>query len=274
MFVTHSMFALASSATVAIAARAPGVPRRGSSRVLRTPSRGKLIVRRVTQPEEPGPDDFVTFNSIVGAGAWDVVQAQVREAAVDGKLTAGVLGAAYSVYEKCKEIEEKPEVLKTLENVILLLTQTLQQLDATPAVRLIDELMTYDPFADGDKVRAVVDDAIAGGDVKPDDIKGSLQMMLDGMAEQDEAWEKHVAQASQTSSKEEFEQLLGARFGADGGAAQADPTQSHLRRQVSELVRVGACVRTQSRVIRVVVVACITGRPGRPIIFFGNIIPS
>jgi hypothetical protein len=68
--------------------------------------------------------------------------------------------------------------------------------------------MTYDPFADGDKVRAVVDDAIAGGDVKSDDIKGSLQMMLDGMAEQDEAWEKHVAQASQTSSKEEFEQLL------------------------------------------------------------------
>ena len=59
-----------------------------------------------------------------------------------------------------------------------------------------------------DAVRAVVDDAIAGGDVKPDDIKGSLQMMLDGMAEQDEAWEKHVAQASQTSSKEEFEQLL------------------------------------------------------------------
>ena len=208
LFVTHNMFALASSATVAIAARAPGVPRRGSSRVLRTPSRGKSIVRRVTQPEEPGPDDFVTFNSIVGAGAWDVVQAQVREAAVDGKLTPGVLGAAYSVYEKCKEIEEKPEVLKTLENVILLLTQTLQQLDATPAVRLIDELMTYDPFADGDKVRAVVDDAIAGGDVKPDDIKGSLQMMLDGMAEQDEAWEKHVAQASQTSSKEEFEQLL------------------------------------------------------------------
>ena len=40
------------------------------------------------------------------------------------------------------------------------------------------------------------------------DLKGSLQMMLDGMAEQDEAWEKHVAQASQTSSKEEFEQLL------------------------------------------------------------------
>lgn len=165
-------------------------------------------MRRVTQPEEPQPDDFVTFNAIVGGGDWSVVQAQVREAAVSGRLTPGVLGAAYSVYEKCKETAEAPEVLKTLENVILLLTQTLQQLDATPAVRLIDELMTIDPFVEGDRVKAAVDDAYAKGSVAPDDLKGSLQMMLDGMAEQDEAWEKHVAQASQTSSKEEFEQLL------------------------------------------------------------------
>ena len=128
---------------------------------------------------------------------------------MSGRLTPGVLGAAYSVYEKCKEIAEALEVLKTLENVILLLTQTLQQLDATPAVRLVDgEPMTIDPFVEGARVKAAVDDAYAKGTVAPDDLKGSLQMMLDGMAEQDEAWEKHVAQASQTSSKEEFEQLL------------------------------------------------------------------
>ena len=35
-------------------------------------------MRRVTQPEEPQPDDFVTFNAIVGGGDWSVVQAQVR----------------------------------------------------------------------------------------------------------------------------------------------------------------------------------------------------
>ena len=198
------------SATVAAAAARPS-SRFPSSRRFnapRTRTRGRSVVRRVTQPDEPQPDDFVTFNAIVGGGDWSVVQAQVREAAVSGRLTPGVLGAAYSVYEKCKETAEAPEVLKTLENVILLLTQTLQQLDATPAVRLIDELMTIDPFVEGDRVKAAVDDAYAKGSVAPDDLKGSLQMMLDGMAEQDEAWEKHVAQASQTSSKEEFEQLL------------------------------------------------------------------
>ena len=198
------------SATVAAAAARPSSRFPSSRRfnAVRTHTRGRSVVRRVTQPEEPQPDDFVTFNAIVGGWDWSVVQAQVREAAVSGRLTPGVLGAAYSVYEKCKETAEAPEVLKTLENVILLLTQTLQQLDATPAVRLIDELMTIDPFVEGDSVKAAVDDAYAKGSVAPDDLKGSLQMMLDGMAEQDEAWEKHVAQASQTSSKEEFEQLL------------------------------------------------------------------
>ena len=198
------------SATVAAAAARPSSRFPSSRRfnAVRTHTRGRSVVRRVTQPEEPQPDDFVTFNAIVGGGDWSVVQAQVREAAVSGRLTPGVLGAAYSVYEKCKETAEAPEVLKTLENVILLLTQTLQQLDATPAVRLIDELMTIDPFVEGDRVKAAVDDAYAKGSVAPDDLKGSLQMMLDGMAQQDEAWEKHVAQASQTSSKEEFEQLL------------------------------------------------------------------
>ena len=109
------------------------------------------------------------------------------------------------------------------------------QLDATPAVRLIDELMTYDPFADGDKVRAVVDDAIAGGDVKPDDIKGSLQMMLDGMAEQDEAWEKHVAQASQPVGCEAASQWAREASHAHGKAkAAALAHMQYLQEQIEK----------------------------------------
>ena len=99
-------------------------------------------------------------------------------------------------------------VLKTLENVILLITQTLQQLNATPAVRLIDEPMTLDPVAEADAVRERMDAAFDDGRVGKDDLTASLTMMLDGMSEQDEAWEKHAAAASQTTDKEEFEQLL------------------------------------------------------------------
>ena len=119
----------------------------------------------------------------------------MRAAAVEGTLTPKVLGAAYSVYDKCKDQGEDPNVLKTLENVILLITQTLQQLNATPAVRLIDELMTLDPVAEADAVRERMEAAFDDGRVGKDDLTASLTMMLDGMSEQDEAWEKHVAAA-------------------------------------------------------------------------------
>ena len=112
------------------------------------------------------------------------------------------------VYEKCKSGGENEAVLKTLENVIVLLTQTLQQLNATPAVRLVDSLMTMDPTAQGNEVRDTMKQAFDSGDVKPEDLEASLTMMIDSMSEQDEAWEVHVAQAVETTSKEEFEQLV------------------------------------------------------------------
>ena len=102
------------------------------------PRRGAAVARRATI-RETTEADFALFNDVVGGEDWNLVQEKVR-AAADGRLTPGVLGAAYSVYEKCKDLGENQPVLKTLENVILLITQTLQQLGATPAVRLIDEL--------------------------------------------------------------------------------------------------------------------------------------
>ena len=112
------------------------------------------------------------------------------------------------MYEKCKIGGENEAVLKTLENVIVLLTQTLQQLNATPAVRLVDALMVYDPTAQGDEVRETMKKAFESGDVNADELEASLTMMIDSMSEQDEAWEAHVAQAVETTSKEEFEQLV------------------------------------------------------------------
>jgi len=151
---------------------------------------------------------MTTFNGIVSGGDWEVVQRQVRAAAVEGKLTPGVLGAAYTVYDSCKGSGEDPAVLKTLENIIALLTQTMQQLRATPTVRLIDELMTMDPVVQGEDVRVALSAAYERGEVKREDLAAGLEMMLEGMSDQDEAWEAHVATAVETSSKEEFAQLV------------------------------------------------------------------
>jgi hypothetical protein len=99
-------------------------------------------------------------------------------------------------------------VLTTLENVIVLLTQTIQQLNATPAVRLIDHLMTMDPTGEAGEVRAAMKVAYDSGEVNAEDLGANLTLMLESMSEADEAWEMHVAKAVETSSKEEFEQLV------------------------------------------------------------------
>jgi len=67
--------------------------RRGPTTTVRPRTR---VVRRATETVEPSGDDMTTFNGIVSGGDWEVVQRQVRAAAVEGKLTPGVLGAAYT----------------------------------------------------------------------------------------------------------------------------------------------------------------------------------
>ena len=188
---------VAPAASSRAGARRPGAP-------AGAPSRLRVRVR-ATPTEEPTDEDFVLFNSMLASG--DIPKA-IRDAAVEGKLTPATLGAAYVVFDKCKSLEEDAPVLKTLESVITLITQTLQQLNATPAVRLIDELMTIDPTAEAEAVRAKIAEAYAAKTVSKDDLHASLQMMVEDMASQDEAWEKHVAQAATTTDKEEFEQLI------------------------------------------------------------------
>ena len=83
--------------------------------------------------------------------------------------------------------------------------ETLQQLDATPAVRLIDELMTMDPVADADAVRDRIQSA---KEVTKGELAASLGMLLDGMSEQDEAFDAQVTKAAETEDPAEFQRIL------------------------------------------------------------------
>jgi hypothetical protein len=86
-------------APAAVACRAAATPtsrqnrRRGPAAAVKLRTR---TILRATETEEPTEADFAVFNSVVGGGAWESVQAQVRAAAVEGKITPGVLGAAYT----------------------------------------------------------------------------------------------------------------------------------------------------------------------------------
>ena len=69
---------------------------RGVRRAASAPARrGRSVIRRATQPEEPAESDFALFNALVGGGDWQKVQESVRAAAVEGTFTPKVLGAAY-----------------------------------------------------------------------------------------------------------------------------------------------------------------------------------
>jgi hypothetical protein len=156
---------------------------------------------------EPTADDAQTFNELVALGAWDKIVPECKRLATIGKITDGVLGQAYIVLTACKEQGEDDNVLKTLENIIQLLTQTLLQLEAdSPARRALDEMMTLNP----DEVfngRLACQEIIERNGSNVDDVVLELQQFLQNCELQDAAFERDLALATETDNREEFDRL-------------------------------------------------------------------
>ena len=156
---------------------------------------------------EPTAVDAQTFNELVALGAWDKIVPECKRLATIGKITDGVLGQAYIVLTACKEQGEDENVLKTLENIIQLLTQTLLQLEAdSPARRALDEMMTLNP----DEVfngRLACQEIIERNGSNVDDVVLELQQFLQNCELQDAAFERDLALATDTDNREEFDRL-------------------------------------------------------------------
>ena len=156
---------------------------------------------------EPTAVDAQTFNELVALGAWDKIVPECKRLATIGKITDGVLGQAYVVLTACKEQGEDENVLKTLENIIQLLTQTLLQLEAdSPARRALDEMMTLNP----DEVfngRLACQEIIERNGSNVDDVVLELQQFLQNCELQDAAFERDLALATDTDNREEFDRL-------------------------------------------------------------------
>ena len=156
---------------------------------------------------EPTAVDAQTFNELVALGAWDKIVPECKRLATIGKITDGVLGQAYIVLTACKEQGEDENVLKTLENIIQLLTQTLLQLEAdSPARRALDEMMTLNP----DEVfngRLACQEIIERNGSNVDDVVLESQQFLQNCELQDAAFERDLALATDTDNREEFDRL-------------------------------------------------------------------
>ena len=158
---------------------------------------------------EPTAMDAETFNQLVSLGTWDKIVPECKRLALIGKVTDGVLGQAYVVLTACKNQGEDENVLKTLENIIQLLTQTLLQLEAdSPSKRALDEMMTLNPdeVFDG---KAACREIAERLDASVDDVVLELQKFLKNCELQDAAFERDLALATETDNREEFDRLTG-----------------------------------------------------------------
>ena len=158
---------------------------------------------------EPTAMDAETFNQLVSLGTWDKIVPECKRLALIGKITNGVLGQAYVVLTACKNQGEDENVLKTLENIIQLLTQTLLQMEAdSPSKRALDEMMTLNP----DEVfngKEVCREIIERTGASVDDVVLELQKFLQNCESQDAAFERDLALATETDNREEFDRLTG-----------------------------------------------------------------
>ena len=157
---------------------------------------------------EPTAVDAQTFNELVALGAWDKIVPECKRLATIGKITDGVLGwQAYNVLTACKEQGEDENVLKTLENIIQLLTQTLLQLEAdSPARRALDEMMTLNP----DKCSTVASRAKKSSKETArtsTTSSWSCNSSYKKIASCNAAFERDLALATDTDNREEFDRL-------------------------------------------------------------------
>ena len=153
--------------------------------------------------------DAETFNQLVSLGTWDKIVPECKRLALIGKITNGVLGQAYVVLTACKNQGEDENVLKTLENIIQLLTQTLLQLEAdSPSKRALDEMMTLNPDETFDG-KAACREITERLDASVDDVVLELQKFLKNCELQDAAFERDLALATETDNREEFDRLTG-----------------------------------------------------------------
>ena len=155
---------------------------------------------------EPTKADVKAFNELVSLGTWQSIVPECKRMAKEGSITKGVLGQAYIVLSQCKKQKEDEQVIRTLENMIQLLTQTLLTMKATPEKMALDELMAMNPdFVFNGKEECA--NVLASTGASVDDVVIELQQFLKNCELQDAAFERDIAMATETDNKTEFERL-------------------------------------------------------------------
>jgi len=177
---------------------------RGSGRrAMEAPAAGGDALYGVST--EPSDEDVQVFNSLLQGGSWEAIVGNVKAAANDGRLTTGVLGAAYLVYSESKKRGENEQTLMILQNIIQVLTQAVLTLNASPAQRVMDALMEFAV----DEERKLVDkleEAYNDG-INTYDVAEVLRDFIKNLQVQEMSFELEVAKAKEAGWDDQLAKL-------------------------------------------------------------------
>ena len=154
---------------------------------------------------EPTDEDVRTFNALLQGGSWEAIVGNIKAAANDGRLTPGVLGAAYAVYSESKKRGESEQTLMIMQNIIQVVTQAVLTLDASPAQRVMDALMEI-PTSEERKLVDTLEGAYNDG-VNTYDVAEVLRDFIKNLQVQEMSFDLEVARAKEAGWDDQLAKL-------------------------------------------------------------------
>mmetsp|Transcript_31652 Transcript_31652/g.69173 ORF Transcript_31652/g.69173 Transcript_31652/m.69173 type:complete len:241 (-) Transcript_31652:473-1195(-) len=181
-------------------------------------------------PEEVSHADAAVFYQIVVSQSWEEVEAKIAQVVAQGLLTEGVLLAGYTILEQAQAGKEDERTIQNIAQICMRLTELLQNLKATPVLRLVDQwaqMLESKPKTAVAEVQRSMQETFAEASVcTQQDFVTEIQQIIERMEQQDQEFEESVKEVE----------------AAAGGAPTAEQ-QANIAEQRKQRKDAGAHVR-------------------------------
>jgi len=164
-------------------------------------------------PEGTGAEDLKAFYDILQSQTWEEAQQAVVDLQASGGLHEGVVETAVMALNKTRDNpvppgQNKDQLISTLESVCDLLIRALQVQEASPALRLVDELVLCKPTENRELVKQRLEmEFKTDGGLSRDELVRSMNGFLGQMDDQDKDFAAQVEAMWEGASEDERAQV-------------------------------------------------------------------
>lgn len=162
-------------------------------------------------PSEVSAVEASIFYQLVCSQSWEEVEAKIEQVVTQGLLTEGVLLAGFNVLEKATASKEDPRTIASIGRLVKRLTELLQALQMSPALKLMDEWATMleggDAGGEGEVQSRMQQIFTHGITCTKEDFAKEMDAVMQRIEEQDDEFEASVTQlATQKGALSEEQQ--------------------------------------------------------------------